>query len=228
MKQNLYEYTQMFTTPVRHYLFEKVSFLTMQRHAAVSFSLHDIIAASKVEEPVAIYFTIEMLKILECLQSCTIVHGNITTENVLSAYGDEWGEWDREGRNGWDKKGLFIVDFSKSVDLSLFPSDLQILHPVTKQLASPYLMDTIAAAKMIHMLLLRSKMEIENRDGVLATKVPRWTNYKLWNPLFERLLNTGDVTGLRNMFETHLEQGKKEMLKTHLMKLHNNMLKLQT
>jgi hypothetical protein len=138
------------------------------------------------------------------------------------------GEWDRDGRNGWDKKGISVTNFEKSVDLSFFPDGVQIQHPLTGEAVRPSVIDTVAAANIIYTLLRQAPLEIEKKNGVLVPKtaMPRWTQVKLWGELFERLLNSGKLSGLREKFEDFVET-KKSNLRTHFAKLHHEMLKAQ-
>lgn len=77
----------------------------MLQQTTMSFTLQQIISANKkIDETLVIYYTIELLKILECLRKCGIVHGEIIPENLISMNDGEIGDWDRDGRNGWDKK----------------------------------------------------------------------------------------------------------------------------
>jgi checkpoint serine/threonine-protein kinase len=88
---------------------------------------------------VAIFFTIELLRLVEGLRS-DIIHGDLKIDNCLvrleeipSAAGGKnaWSaQYDRRGCNGWSYKGVRLIDFGRAADLSLFlPAGNRRLSP---------------------------------------------------------------------------------------------------
>jgi checkpoint serine/threonine-protein kinase len=85
-----------------------------------------------VDELVAMFFTIELLKLVEGLHSNGFIHGDLKIDNCLvrldaipSSEGgtSAWSaQYDRNGRNGWNRKGVKLIDFGGAIDTSLFPA----------------------------------------------------------------------------------------------------------
>lgn len=83
-----------------------------------------------VDEMIAIFFTIELLKILEELHSTQIIHGDLKIDNCLirledipasSGGNSAWSTtYSPTGSDGWNHKGLKLIDFGRSIDLSLY------------------------------------------------------------------------------------------------------------
>lgn len=88
--------------------------------------------SSSFDEIIAIFFTIELLKMIEGLHTAGFIHGDLKIDNCLvrldpipSAEGGAkaWsGEYTRSGTDGWKYKGLKLIDFGRAIDLSLFPA----------------------------------------------------------------------------------------------------------
>ncbi|KAL8757743.1 MAG: hypothetical protein Q9199_001996 [Rusavskia elegans] len=88
-----------------------------------------------LDEPIAMFFTIELLRTVEALHSIGILHGDLKADNCLvrlhhSEDGDK--TWDssyhRNGDHGWSSKGLSLIDFGRGIDMTQF-------HPETKFIA---------------------------------------------------------------------------------------------
>jgi checkpoint serine/threonine-protein kinase len=87
---------------------------------------------SSFEEPLAIFFTIELLRVIESLHRSQFIHGDIKIDNCLvrldavpSSEGgaSAWSnQYSASGANGWRHKGMKLIDFGRGIDLSLFPA----------------------------------------------------------------------------------------------------------
>jgi checkpoint serine/threonine-protein kinase len=87
---------------------------------------------SGVDELVAMFFTIELLKLVEGLHSTGFIHGDLKIDNCLvrldaipSSEGgtSAWStQYDRNGLHGWSRKGVKLIDFGGAIDTSLFPA----------------------------------------------------------------------------------------------------------
>jgi checkpoint serine/threonine-protein kinase len=77
-----------------------------------------------MDETLAIYYTIEMLKIVETLHATHIIHGDIKPDNFLIKNNtvDVWLDWGSGAEGGWDAKGLKLIDYGRSIDTTLFPT----------------------------------------------------------------------------------------------------------
>ena len=84
-------------------------------------------APSAVDELLAIFFTIELLKLVESLHRTNFIHGDLKIDNCLvrleTTDSATWSTiYDRSGANGWTAKGVKLIDFGRAVDLTLFPA----------------------------------------------------------------------------------------------------------
>lgn len=85
-------------------------------------------ALSSVEELVAVFFTIELLRIVEGLHRANFIHGDLKIDNCMVRLEDlpnsAWSpQYTRTGENGWSSKGVTLIDFGRGIDLSLFPNN---------------------------------------------------------------------------------------------------------
>ncbi|KAF2283246.1 hypothetical protein GH714_043598 [Hevea brasiliensis] len=95
-------------------------------------TLHDVINSyfvigKSMEEVLCIYYTREMLYMLETLHGVGIIHGDFKPDNLLVRYSrDDLTEDGFEDQTGsWADQGLCLVDWGKGIDLHLFPDDVE-------------------------------------------------------------------------------------------------------
>ena len=88
-------------------------------------------APSAVDELIAIFFTIELLKIVESLHRANFIHGDLKIDNCLvrlesipsSSSSSAWSpNYTGDGSDGWSSKGVRLIDFGRAIDLDLFPA----------------------------------------------------------------------------------------------------------
>lgn len=84
---------------------------------------------SAVDELIAIFFIIELLRTIESLHSAGFIHGDLKIDNCLvrlepvSGGASAWApQYSRSGEGGWNKKGMRLIDFGRGIDLSLYPA----------------------------------------------------------------------------------------------------------
>ena len=114
-------------------------------------------ATPGLEEVVAMFFSLELLRTLEALHAVGILHGDLKGDNCLvrlspspsphsatsgsgsssaispsegpGAKGD--GEWSSafhpDGSHGWDRKGLVLIDFGRGIDTHAFREGVQFV-----------------------------------------------------------------------------------------------------
>ena len=124
------------------YAFEDESYLLLDYHA--QGTLLDVVnkassmgiapatagAPSAVDELVAVFFTIELLRLVEGLHRANFIHGDLKIDNCLVRLQDlpnaAWSpQYAASGADGWSAKGVKLIDFGRAIDLSLFPDDGQ-------------------------------------------------------------------------------------------------------
>lgn len=162
----------------------------------------------RMDETLAIYYTIEMLKILEILHKAGIIHGDIKPDNFLIKNHpvDVWEEWDSHTRAGWDAKGLILIDFGRSIDTTLYPPNAQFYgdyhvsgfkcREMEEGRPWTFQTDYYGLCGVIHCLLHGSYMQTvrDPRTNEWKPKEPfkRYWQGDLWKPLFRDLLNVGE------------------------------------
>ncbi len=93
-----------------------------------------------LDESVAMFFTIELLRTVEAMHSVGILHGDLKADNCLvrlsPSPNDTWDPtYSPTGANGWAAKGLTLIDFGRSIDTQAFHPRAQFIAdwPTTKQ-----------------------------------------------------------------------------------------------
>ena len=82
---------------------------------------------SALDEMIAIFFTIELLRAVEDLHNVNFIHGDLKIDNCLIRLGDvpstDWSaQYSRAGQDCWADKGVKLIDFGRAIDLELFPA----------------------------------------------------------------------------------------------------------
>lgn len=83
-----------------------------------------------LDESVAMFFTIELLRTVEAMHSIGILHGDLKADNCLVRLSpsEEWSsQYAPDGSNGWASKGLCLIDFGRGIDMRAFRSDVQFV-----------------------------------------------------------------------------------------------------
>ncbi|KAG8641442.1 hypothetical protein MANES_13G147400v8 [Manihot esculenta] len=171
-------------------------------------TLHDVInsyviVGKSMEEVLCIYYTTEMLYMLETLHDVGIIHGDFKPDNLLVRYSrDDLSEDGFEDRTGsWGNQGLCLVDWGKGIDLHLFPDDIEFVGDCRT-----------SGFRCIQMQENKPwRFQIEKKatsDGgyIYLPKKPfkRYWNVDLWRELFSQLLNNSphnDKKLLQNLRE---------------------------
>lgn len=169
-----------------------------------------------MEEVLAMWLTVELLRTVEALHSKHIIHGDLKGDNVLVRFDDPGTETDwsptyfPSGAHGWASKGICLIDFGRGIDMKHFVpnvafiadwktseadcAEMRELRPWTYQI------DYHGLAGIVHSLLFGKYMEtVGEKGGALgqgATKTYRIReNFKrywhpdIWRELFQLLLN---------------------------------------
>ncbi|CAN0896797.1 Mitotic checkpoint serine/threonine-protein kinase BUB1 [Linum grandiflorum] len=176
-------------------------------------TLHDVINSYVVigktmEEPLCIYYTIEMLYMLETLHDVGLIHGDFKPDNlVLRCARDELNEDEYMQRDGpWSEQGLCLIDWGKAIDLHLFPSNVEFegscstsgFRCVEMQQNKRWKCqtDSYNLCAVVHTMIHGSYMHLETKHTSDAgdiymprASVKRYWNSKLWEKLFKQLLN---------------------------------------
>ncbi|XP_032685790.1 uncharacterized protein LOC116850978 [Odontomachus brunneus] len=165
-------------------------------------------------ETLAIFFTIEMLQIVEYLHKCQIIHGDIKPDNFLLMRPPTQDV----------RPTIQLIDFGCSIDMKLLPENTtftQVIKTedftcIEMQTGRPwtYQTDLYCLAATSHCLLFGNYMRVSNIGGrwFIASKLPRYAKKIAWEQFFTELLNIEscdkmpDLARLRNMMEETLAQ----------------------
>jgi hypothetical protein len=155
-----------------------------------------------MDEHVAIYYTIELLKQVGVLGEFQIVHGNITPDHIvlLNENADAWDNWTRGDAPGWNAKGILLVDYAQG---DLIRKDIQ------------------GVCNVVHWMIYGECIELVQKENGLEPKMQpkRFMQTDLWNRLFDSLLNEKESMGdVKRYFEDYLCNNPKKanILKTLL------------
>lgn len=204
----------------RFYAFQDESFLLLEWgekgnlleivNQASSAGVAPAGSTSGVEEVLAMFFTIELLRLVEGLHSAQLLHGDLKIDNCLlrlddAPEGTTWSNsYRREGSNGWTAKGLYLVDFGRAIDLSVFSegqrfvadwqTDERDCIEMREGKSWTYEVDYHGVASIAFCLLFGRYIETsvgeDGRQKIKATLKRYWQG-ELWSRLFDVLLNSG-------------------------------------
>lgn len=170
-----------------------------------------------MEETLAMWLTVELLRTVESLHAKQIIHGDLKGDNVLVRFDDPGTETDwsptyfPSGAHGWSSKGICLIDMGRGIDMKQFRpnvafiadwkttdadcAEMRELRPWTYQI------DYHGLAGIIHSLLFGKYMETVGEKagaalGPGATKtyriregLKRYWQTEIWNEVFHLLLN---------------------------------------
>ena len=162
-----------------------------------------------MDEVLAMFFTVELLRTVEALHSKQILHGDLKADNCLVRFdaGDLPVAYRRDGSGGWSSKGIALIDFGRGIDLKLFPEKVQfICEWETDEQDCPemrdarpwsYQVDYWGLAGIIHSMLwgkyITTRQEVvgvgNRKRHVLREGLKRYWQQDLWRELLEVLMN---------------------------------------
>ncbi|KAI0009798.1 Mad3/BUB1 homology region 1-domain-containing protein [Xylariaceae sp. FL0662B] len=178
---------------------------------AVNFFWHEL--KSSMDEPLTMFFTIELLRTVEALHSRQILHGDLKPDNCLLRLDIDQplaSQWRADGSGGWAGRGIVLIDFGRGIDMRAFEPDVQFIadwkttatecaemregRPWTWQV------DYHGLAGIVHTLLFGRYIETVRCDeGGLGTSagrryrvrdaLKRYWQTDIWADCFDVLLN---------------------------------------
>ncbi|KAF5886889.1 mitotic checkpoint serine/threonine-protein kinase BUB1, partial [Clarias magur] len=126
--------------------------------------------------PLALYFTVCILDMVERLHAARIIHADIKPDNFM--LGDRFLE-NRDLSEESLEHGLVLIDFGQSIDMTLFPDGAQFTaHCMTSGfqctemlsgLPWTYQTDYFGVAGTVYCMLFGSYMQVRNDGGVWKT-----------------------------------------------------------
>ncbi|ODO01472.1 hypothetical protein I350_06292 [Cryptococcus amylolentus CBS 6273] len=223
---------QSIIQPRNLYLFQDESYLILDY--CTQGTLLDVVNKSSsifgnpgqgVDELLAIFFVIELLRLVEGLHSAQFIHGDLKIDNCLVRIADlpnsSWSAaYSRAGSDGWSQQGLRLIDFGRAIDLSLFPrgteQTFQVSHTVDDKDCTEmrqgkpwsYQTDYFGLAGVAYCMLFGKYMKTIISEGKVKIDQPlkRYWQPQLWQPLFDTLLNPGHSLPITNQLTTIREE----------------------
>ncbi|TGZ76976.1 hypothetical protein EX30DRAFT_367053 [Ascodesmis nigricans] len=171
------------------------------------------ISGGGLDESLAMFLTIEVLRTVEALHNIGIIHGDLKADNCLvrcePTPDHTWNPHFRaDGSEGWHKKGVSLIDFGRGIDMKLFPPNVQFLadwktdHQDCAEMRElrpwTWQVDYHGIAAIAYLMLFGEyiKTTTEAAPGVGGRKkyrisgtLKRYWQQELWKELFEVLLN---------------------------------------
>ncbi|XP_066400068.1 mitotic checkpoint serine/threonine-protein kinase BUB1-like isoform X1 [Miscanthus floridulus] len=187
-----------------------------------------LVVGRYMDEVLCMYYTIEMLNMLETLHSVGIIHGDFKPDNILVCYpsGDITEDTFRSEKRDEKNQGLCLVDWGRGIDLNLFPSPTEFhgdcgtsgfrCIEMQEHRNWTYQVDTYSLCVVVHMMLHGACMSVEKVPRIgggyeYRPKLPfkRYWNVDLWQKLFSTLLNPpsndSDVAALQSLLASFRE-----------------------
>ncbi|XP_072537172.1 uncharacterized protein bub1 [Salminus brasiliensis] len=152
-------------------------------------------------QPLVLYFSVCILKMVEQLHQASIVHADIKPDNFL--LGERFLENDDLDAESMDH-GLVLIDFGQSIDMTLFPEGTAFTarcmtsgFQCTEMLSGRpwnYQTDYFGIAGTVYCMIFGSYMQVRNEGGVWKTNgiFKRNPHSDLWQEFFHTLLNVPD------------------------------------
>ena len=171
-----------------------------------------------LDELLVMFFTIELLRLLEGLHEAGFIHGDLKIDNCLVRLEhvsppSAWAaQYDPTGAGGWHSKGIKLIDFGRTIDFRMFPGDQTFVAEwatdardcVEMREGRPwtYQADYFGLAGIVYCMLYGKYIEASsivpvtppppqgNRSRYkLAMPFKRYWQVDLWTRLFDVLLN---------------------------------------
>ncbi|KAK5632923.1 hypothetical protein RRF57_008638 [Xylaria bambusicola] len=155
-----------------------------------------------MDETLAMFFTIELLRTVEALHSKQILHGDLKADNCLLRLDDITfspsqsqlqtqglsNQWFADGSGNWSTRGVVLIDFGRGIDIRAFEKDVQFIadwKPTKEDCAEvregrpwTWQLDYHGLAGIVHCLLFSKYIETVRADqGGLGTATGR--KYKI-------------------------------------------------
>jgi checkpoint serine/threonine-protein kinase len=203
------------------HLFRDECYLVMEyRNQGTLLDLVNIAKAESttggMDECLAMFFSVELLRTVEALHEKGLLHADLKADNCLVRFeADDDSTWSNryqpDGSQGWNKKGVSLIDFGRGIDMLVFEPSVQFVADWKTSLQDcaemremrpwTYQVDYHGLAGIIHTLLFGKYIEpvAERGPSVLGagatktysigTSFKRWWQTEIWTACFDLLLN---------------------------------------
>jgi checkpoint serine/threonine-protein kinase len=165
-----------------------------------------------LDEMLVIFFTVELLRLLEGIHNVGFIHGDLKIDNCLLRLEDVPGgtaAWNSvyqpSGEGGWNSKGIKLIDFGRTIDTGLFPKgqmfiadwnvDAKDCPEMRENRPWTFQPDYFGLAGIVYCMLFGKYIEASSvitTEGRSRLSVPfkRYWQGEMWTRLFDILLNS--------------------------------------
>ncbi|CAH7688554.1 BUB protein kinase [Phakopsora pachyrhizi] len=172
-----------------------------------------------VDELLAIFFTVELMRVVEGLHEAGYIHGDLKIDNCLVRLEGvpggvkSWSSvYEPEGNDGWRFKGLKLIDYGRSIDINVFPPGQEFVVDwetdeydcLEMRTGQPWTFqpDYHGIVSIAYCLLFGSFMTATDSKKPLFK---RYHQVELWNRLFDVCLRPRQIPNTQDLKETRLE-----------------------
>ncbi|KAK4205328.1 putative checkpoint serine/threonine-protein kinase [Triangularia verruculosa] len=175
-------------------------------------------ASGVMDEQLAMFFTIELLRTVEALHSKGIMHGDLKADNCLLRLPPVpdtplSNKYQPDGSHGWASRGITLIDFGRGIDMRAFRDDVQFVadwkttsqdcNEVREGRLWTWQIEYFGLAGIVHCLLFGKYIDtvgVRGENGLgkryrIRESLKRYWQTEIWGGLFEMLLNPGDFKG---------------------------------
>lgn len=202
------------------HLYEDEAYLFLPYHP--NGTLLDVVnhfhteSSGVMDEQLAMFFAIELLRTVEGLHSKYFLHGDLKADNCLLRLdalpsGQQLSsKWRADGSGGWSSRGVSLIDFGRSIDMKAFVPNVEFFADwktseqdcAEMREARPWTwqIDYYGLAGTIHCLLFGKYIETARCDqgGIgkhrrykIRECLKRYWQVDIWAECFDMLLNPG-------------------------------------
>jgi len=243
------EMRQAFMSVPRNYVFNDGGvFVSYHQKFGTLLDIINIVKTCNIGkmsiEPMAIYFTIELISMIESLHEAGIIHADLKPDNLLlqNVPALPAGVSSSEELFEDHQLSLQLIDFGRSIDMKLLPQGASFSKVVeTEGIKCPEMMDGkywrehidyFGLAAVAYCLLFQTYIETVKIDGKWEVKgtYRRWWQVDLWRQFFSEMTN---IKGVEKEHLPSLAKWKKIFQQTffekdmtkHLKSLINDVMK---
>ncbi|KAI2629663.1 Mad3/BUB1 homology region 1-domain-containing protein [Hypoxylon sp. NC1633] len=171
-----------------------------------------------MDEPLAMFFSVELLRTVEALHARQILHGDLKADNCLLRIDDAGSgsglssQWRADGSGGWAARGVTLIDFGRAIDMRAFEPEVRFVadwrtdahdcSEVREGRPWTWQLDYHGLANTIHTMLFGRYIETVRCDAGglglgsgrryrLREPLKRYWQADLWADCFDVLLNPG-------------------------------------
>ncbi|ETI28677.1 hypothetical protein G647_01128 [Cladophialophora carrionii CBS 160.54] len=173
--------------------------------------------AEGVDEVVAMWLAVELLRVLEDLHRVGILHGDLKGDNCLVRFdtsADLTAPYCPEGNHGWNSRGIKLIDFGRGIDTRMFKPNAQFIADwdscpqdcaeIRECRPWKWQIDYHGVAGIMHSLLFGKYIDTvpvpgsslgpgQKKVWKLKENFKRYWEKDVWGDVFATLLNPGCV-----------------------------------